>query len=69
MSIKDYKSRQQNLHEAFSVSNPDQIAGKIILLVDDIATTGSTIFECARVLKNAGAKEIFAIVIARQETK
>jgi len=41
----------------------------VILLVDDIATTGSTIFECARALKDAGAKEIYAIVVARQEIK
>lgn len=67
MGIKDYNHRQQNLREAFSISNNEQISGKIILLVDDIATTGSTIFECAKVLKNAGAKEVFAIVIARQE--
>lgn len=69
MGIKDYKHRQQNLNGAFLVSNDDLIKGKIILLVDDIATTGSTILECAKVLKNAGAKEVFAIVIARQEAK
>lgn len=40
-----------------------------VLLVDDIATTGSTLFECAKVLKTAGAAEVFAVVIARQETK
>lgn len=45
------------------------LRNKRILLVDDIATTGSTLFEGARVLKNAGAQEVFAIVIARQELK
>lgn len=69
MSIKDYKHRQQNLSGAFLVLNEKQIRNKIILLVDDIATTGSTILECSKVLKNAGAKEVFAIVIARQESK
>jgi ComF family protein len=69
MGIKDYKNRRQNIEGAFSVTNPQEIKNKIVLLIDDIATTGSTIFECARVLKNAGAKEIYAAVIARQETR
>ena len=40
-------------------------AGKKILLIDDVYTTGSTMEECARVLKTAGAKEIIGIVVAR----
>lgn len=40
---------------------------KVVLLVDDIATTGSTLFECAKTLKQNGAKEVFAVVVARQE--
>lgn len=69
MSIKDFSSRKENTSGAFSVLNTENIQGKSILLVDDIATTGSTIFECAKTLKEAGAKEVFAAVIARQETK
>ena len=69
MTIKDYASRQQNLSGAFSITNPEMIKNKTILLIDDISTTGSTIFECAKVLKLAGAKEIYATVIARQQTK
>lgn len=45
------------------------LKNKTILLVDDICTTGSTLFECAKVLKSSGANEVFATVIARQETK
>ena len=41
--------------------------GKTFLLVDDIATTGATLFECAKILKQNGAKKVFAAVIARQE--
>jgi len=69
MKIKNQHHRQQNVYEAFVVHNPEKIRGKKILLVDDIATTGSTIFECARVLKEAGAKEVYAVVIARQGAK
>ena len=69
MEIKDYQSRQQNLAGAFSIAQPEEVFGKTILLIDDVATTGSTIFECAKVLKAAGAKEVYAAVIARQEIK
>ena len=69
MQIKKYSFRQENIRGAFEVIDKNQIKGKIVLLVDDIATTGSTIFECAKVLKIAGAREVFAIVVARQETK
>ena len=69
MKIKNYHSRQQNLADAFSITELKEVKNKTVLLVDDIATTGSTIFECAKVLRKAGAKEVFAIVIARQEMK
>ncbi len=69
MKIKNYQSRQQNLANAFSIVAPEEVKDRIVLLVDDVATTGSTIFECAKVLKQSGAKEVFAIVIARQEMK
>jgi ComF family protein len=64
--ISDHKARLENIKNAFSVTSTDEIRNKIILLVDDVATTGSTIFECAKTLKQAGAKQVFAIVIARQ---
>ena len=67
--IKDHASRLANIQDAFSAAPNINIKNKTILLVDDIATTGSTIFECAKVLKNVEAREVFAIVIARQETK
>ncbi len=52
----------------YSLLKPESILkNKIILLVDDIATTGSTLFECAKTLKQNGAKEVYAVVVARQE--
>jgi len=61
----NFKERQENVKNAFVVTDKAQIKGKKILLVDDVATTGSTINECAKALKRAGAKEVIAIVIAR----
>jgi ComF family protein len=68
MKIKTYQQRLSNLHNAFAI-DPEKrssIQGKTILLVDDVATTGATLFECAKVLKQNGAKKVFAIVLARQ---
>ena len=73
MKIKNYKERQKNIEGIFSVGNnnycslQDDVARKTILLVDDIATTGSTLFECGKILKKYGAKKVFGLVIARQE--
>jgi ComF family protein len=67
--IKDYQQRKNNLREAFQINQNQtrKIINKNILLVDDISTTGSTLFECAKVLKKAGAKQVFGIILARQE--
>ncbi len=69
MAIKDHHARNLNIKGAFTVTDKSIIKDKKILLIDDITTTGFTIFECASVLKAAGAKEIYAVVIARQEYK
>ena len=43
---------------------PERIAGKRLLLVEDIVTTGATVSECARVLKEAGAAEVSVVALA-----
>ena len=45
-----------------------QIAGRHILLLDDIMTTGTTLLECARTLKRAGAENIYALVLASEHS-
>jgi len=59
------EERKENIKDAFSIKNGNQILGKKILLVDDIYATGSTLEEYAKVLKKAGVKEIIEIVVAR----
>lgn len=56
--------RRKNMKGAFVVRSGEKLTGKRILLVDDILTTGSTLRECAAVLKKAGAAEIQALVLA-----
>ena len=59
------KERQSNIKNAFSVRDFSAVAGKNILLVDDVFTTGSTVDECAKVLLNAGAKKVHVLTLAR----
>jgi ComF family protein len=58
------KERLLNMENAFKVSSSKKIEGKRILLVDDVLTTGSTLDECSKVLKLAGALEVTAVVVA-----
>ncbi len=68
--IREPAKRRANVLGAYKACRPQQIAGKRILLIDDVVTTGATASECARVLLTAGAKEvIFAAVAAAQHDK
>jgi len=60
------EARRENVKGAFRVSRGAKLAGKSILLVDDVMTTGSTLGEVARVLKAAGAARVVAAVLARR---
>lgn len=57
--------RRTNLEGAFAVNKKSAISGKTILLVDDVTTTYSTLNECAKELKSAGAKKVYGLVVAR----
>ena len=59
------EERLRSMKGVFEVRNPQAIASKNILLVDDVYTTGATMEECARVLKKAGAARVFGAVVAR----
>lgn len=57
--------RRSNLEGAFQCNEKSAIAGKLIFLVDDVTTTYSTLNECAKELKSAGAKKVYGLVAAR----
>ncbi len=59
------EEREINIKGAFSCQNPELINGKKVLLADDIFTTGSTMEECAKILKKSGAQEVWGMVVAR----
>ena len=57
--------REVNIRSAFSISKSAEIVGKEVFIVDDVYTTGSTIQECAAVLKSAGATRVVGFTVAR----
>ena len=58
-------ARRTNLKDAFAVRRPERIAGKSILLIDDVFTTGATLRTAAGALKTAGAGRVTALTLAR----
>ena len=59
------RARRENLKDSFSVRRPEQIAGKHVLLVDDVFTTGATLRTAAGILKEAGAARVSVVTLAR----
>ncbi len=57
-------ARRGNLSGAFAVHLPETVAGKTLLLIDDVATSGSTLSECAAALQAVGAKAVYALTLA-----
>jgi ComF family protein len=57
--------RRENMRGAFAVAKPEQVSGHEFLLVDDVFTTGTTVSECARVLRRAGASKVWVATVAR----
>ena len=61
----DQKARELTVKNAFEVSRPKLIAGKNILLVDDVFTSGATTSSCAKALKRNGSDRVFVFTLAR----
>jgi len=59
------EKRLKNLDSAFRVENTILVTNQDIILVDDVWTTGATLRECAKTLKKAGAKEVWAVTLCR----
>ena len=60
----DISRRMANILGAYEMASFDP-TGKKILLIDDVLTTGSTVSECARILKTAGAEKVYIVTVAK----
>jgi predicted amidophosphoribosyltransferase len=58
-------ARERNVRGAFLMRAGRNVAGKQVVIIDDVMTTGATVEECARVLKRAGAASIGVLTLAR----
>lgn len=63
-SLKTAAQRRANVLGAYRVISPESVAGKNVLLIDDVITTGATASECARVLTMAGAAKVTCAAVA-----
>lgn len=59
-----YFDRQENIKESFKLKNKSRLKNKVVLLIDDVLTTGATASACSKVLKEGGAKFVFVLTVA-----
>ncbi len=59
------RERLKNLRRCFAVATPSAVEGKTTLLIDDVFTTGTTVNECAKALRKAGAEAVYVQTLAR----
>jgi ComF family protein len=57
--------RMENVTNTIKLVKPEMVRGRTVLVVDDIMTTGASLSECARVLKEAGAWRVWTLCLAR----
>ncbi len=67
--LSDRAGRQANVFGVYEAVNAEKIRGARILLVDDVVTTGATLRECVRELKDAGAQSVVCVALAAAEGK
>lgn len=65
--MKSHKERAENVKNAFEITNRKNVVGKNIILVDDVSTSGATLYEISKLLKKNEAKKIIGLVVAKAD--
>ena len=60
------QARWRQVKDNFTAKNQDVLAGKRVLLIDDVVTTGATVTECAKQLKRAGSGPVYVLAVAKK---
>ena len=68
-SLTQGRQRRANVAGVYTAPHPAQVAGQRVLLLDDILTTGATLNEAARTLRQAGARQVVAAAFCRTPPK
>ena len=68
-SLTQGSQRRSNVAGVYTVPQPEAVAGRRVLVIDDVLTTGATLEEAARTLRAAGAAQVVAAVLARTPGK
>ena len=63
-SIKERQARSKNIHGCFAIMNAEKIKNKVVIVIDDITTTGATLNEAIKELERAGAAKAIGVAIA-----
>lgn len=63
--MKSHAARVENMAGAFRVTRPREVAGRRVLLIDDVMTTGATVTSAALALQSAGASAVHVFTVAR----
>jgi ComF family protein len=63
--IKNNQKRAENISNSFLAINPENVKGKSFILIDDISTSGATLKEASKILKENGARKIIGLVVAK----
>ncbi len=64
-SLLENLERKKNVENAFCIKNPELVKNKKVIIFDDIYTTGATANEISKILKEAGARNVYILVIAK----
>lgn len=62
---KSREERMNNIKGAFGIKNPEKISGRLVILIDDVKTTGATLQVASRLLQESGAGKVICITVAR----